>query len=764
MKSLHIGASPNPSYPQNIYSVGEQFKRDYQEVEYIESTGTQFINTGIVGKNLHTSLESKCTWSSNGGGSGVNSLGGIHYVYDSVIRTGGSWNGYNYTIDEVVTVKAYYDSQNRRIVDINGNTVCTGSEYDSQDGNIHILKLNDGSRQSGKTYWFKIYNDDVLIFNGIPCYRKSDNKPGLYDVINNIFYTNSGTGEFTYGPEVPNLDYLHYQEVEYIESTGTQYIDTGIIPYKTTTELKYAFTNLANEQTVAGCFNEGNNRYYVCQIDSVGNLSFRNKSNTIIFNTTSDTDIHTIKYNDTNNYVFLDNQNIGTVSNLANSLVNSLTLFARKSTNMESYSKSRIYYCKIWEDEVLVRNFIPCYRKSDNEIGLYDTINNVFYTNSGTGTFLKGNDIENKYSGNCNVVIENKNLLNITNVKPYIYSSSLPLNNATDFTISSFSSNSLSFSSQVNGYRFALLDTIKLEPNTTYTISYTRTNSLTQGALARRWLYNWNEIDGYTMLFALNDSDSGNMSYTFTTDSYGYLGIAFGFNNTASGSSSVVSNIQIEKGTTVTSFIPHQEQTYTIPCQQPMRSLGTVRDKFVKVNDNWVERHNIGNTVLNGNEYWERGGTANNYRFRNFTLSGLAKSPINNATKADIMSNYFSVITADGSYSENEGDGVALDASSVVYIYFEEYKQLTAEDFKTWLSTHNTEVNYLLSIPIDLPCTSDQTEILEQICKSISYNEQTNIYSIDKVSPMFNVKAYRNMNSSLNNLEARIELLEGRSC
>jgi hypothetical protein len=36
---------------------------------------------------------------------------------------------------------------------------------------------------------------------------------------------------------------------------------------------------------------------------------------------------------------------------------------------------------------------IPCYRKSDNEIGVYDIINEKFYTNIGTGTFTKGADV-----------------------------------------------------------------------------------------------------------------------------------------------------------------------------------------------------------------------------------------------------------------------------------------------------------------------------------------------------------------------------------
>ena len=41
----------------------------------------------------------------------------------------------------------------------------------------------------------------------------------------------------------------------------------------------------------------------------------------------------------------------------------------------------------------MVRNLIPCYRKSDNEIGFYDTINGVFYANQGTGTPIAGSDV-----------------------------------------------------------------------------------------------------------------------------------------------------------------------------------------------------------------------------------------------------------------------------------------------------------------------------------------------------------------------------------
>jgi len=36
----------------------------------------------------------------------------------------------------------------------------------------------------------------------VACYRKADNVPGFYDIVNSVFYTNIGTGTFGIGPDV----------------------------------------------------------------------------------------------------------------------------------------------------------------------------------------------------------------------------------------------------------------------------------------------------------------------------------------------------------------------------------------------------------------------------------------------------------------------------------------------------------------------------------------------------------------------------------
>ena len=54
----------------------------------------------------------------------------------------------------------------------------------------------------------------------------------------------------------------------------------------------------------------------------------------------------------------------------------------------------KVYRLKIYENDSLVREYVPSYRESDNEIGLYELVNKVFYPNNGTGSFNKGSDIE----------------------------------------------------------------------------------------------------------------------------------------------------------------------------------------------------------------------------------------------------------------------------------------------------------------------------------------------------------------------------------
>lgn len=197
---------------------------------------------------------------------------------------------------------------------------------------------------------------------------------------------------------------LQYQKVEYIMSdeTGGQYIDTGITGIGDSDmkiEITYAWHILpasnsyqmiigayANETSLATrILQKGSNTTYV--------QSNRYAHDAISVNRTRSAD--TI-YDDVLTFSYYDSNGTRTPTNGATTgepITDTLHLFA--SSKINSFSKAlRLYGCTIFNgDGIVVRNFIPCRRISDNEPGLYDTITDVFYINNGSGSFTCGTDV-----------------------------------------------------------------------------------------------------------------------------------------------------------------------------------------------------------------------------------------------------------------------------------------------------------------------------------------------------------------------------------
>lgn len=58
-------------------------------------------------------------------------------------------------------------------------------------------------RCTEKIYYFKYFdNTGKLMRHFVPCYRKSDNKPGMFELITQKFHVNQGGSEFVLGPDI----------------------------------------------------------------------------------------------------------------------------------------------------------------------------------------------------------------------------------------------------------------------------------------------------------------------------------------------------------------------------------------------------------------------------------------------------------------------------------------------------------------------------------------------------------------------------------
>ena len=200
---------------------------------------------------------------------------------------------------------------------------------------------------------------------------------------------------------------------------------------------------------------------------------------------------------------------------------------------------------------------------------------------------------------------------------------------------------------------------------------------------------------------------------------------------------------KIEKGTVATPYEEHQSQSYTIPTQQPMKAIGDTRDTFIlKENGKWYERHNIKEVILTGNENWSQRNQGDGTNTITFSINLLNVGAYGSN---NVLCDKF--VYEQSSSSGNEGIGFE-DRLVTQYIQINRNRlsSLNLASFKAWLSNNNTKVYYVLKIPEDIECTSEQTEILNQMyIKAKSYKGVTHIYSNDEVSPNCYVEAVKDL-------------------
>ena len=192
---------------------------EYQEVEYLESTGTQWIKTDIKGK-FSVSLESEVIFTDKQDSYSVGFLDGSFRISGNGYYGHRTQNGYGSTyslgpsnslmLSKRYKYKTIFEPGNQEVYldDVLVSTSTFAKNVDTLTG-VHFgifARLNNDTSASlfskVKMYYLKISDGGELLGHFIPCYRKFDNKPGMYDTVSKTFYTNAGTGEFLVGPNV----------------------------------------------------------------------------------------------------------------------------------------------------------------------------------------------------------------------------------------------------------------------------------------------------------------------------------------------------------------------------------------------------------------------------------------------------------------------------------------------------------------------------------------------------------------------------------
>lgn len=203
----------------------------YTPLEYIQSAGTQYIDTGYI-PNQDTRVYAECVLPIASGstqalfGSRVSSSSS---QYQFVTQGGYYRTDYNTTINNFTQTSfgdtKFYIDKNKNITDVNGqyNIEQTYGAF-TCPGNMYIFATNNNGSvygyASAKLYVLKIYDNDTLVRDFIPAKDEWGNV-GLFDKVEEKFYYNAGTGSFG----IPGARYVTSVPVGnsvYCEENGTR--------------------------------------------------------------------------------------------------------------------------------------------------------------------------------------------------------------------------------------------------------------------------------------------------------------------------------------------------------------------------------------------------------------------------------------------------------------------------------------------------------------------------------------------------------------
>ena len=186
---------------------------------------------------------------------------------------------------------------------------------------------------------------------------------------------------------------LEYDTINYIQSTGTQYIDTGVTDIEgITCEFKASWQSYG--KVVGQCELEapyGRNSAY---LTSMNNWMLDYGDFNPTFGSAAQNNDYLVKYctNIGNAYIDVDGNRLGESRNETTLSPSNLWIFTTKyDLNLNSLTEAKLYSCKIWGHQGnLLRNFIPVRNVYTGEVGLLDKVSGQFFGNSGTGNFVAG--------------------------------------------------------------------------------------------------------------------------------------------------------------------------------------------------------------------------------------------------------------------------------------------------------------------------------------------------------------------------------------
>lgn len=185
------------------------------------------------------------------------------------------------------------------------------------------------------------------------------------------------------GPLLPE----GYEELEYIKSTGTQWINTLFVPNNYTRIIMDIEATASGTYPFFGARDDQNENAFALWMISGTSIRFDYGTET---KQASANPIGRVQIDVNANICTFGSTTVEMTSAKFQSSYH-LALFTTVSGGVadERHISAKLYSCRIYDDGTLIRSFTPC-RNPEGLVGLYDLINEKFYGNSGSGSFEAG--------------------------------------------------------------------------------------------------------------------------------------------------------------------------------------------------------------------------------------------------------------------------------------------------------------------------------------------------------------------------------------
>lgn len=186
-----------------------------------------------------------------------------------------------------------------------------------------------------------------------------------------------------------------YTPVEYIESTGAQYIDTGFkMNQDTRVVMKVKATSISANawafegRTSSSSASKGVFFYY--SSNKLWNVDYNGSSGRKSISGVAATDMLNIDYD--KNVCTINGVSVTHTAATFQSSYNLTLLAANTAGTVAGYLNAMLYSCQIYDNGTLVRDFVPA-KNADGAAGLYDKANDVFYPSASTTAFVAGGEL-----------------------------------------------------------------------------------------------------------------------------------------------------------------------------------------------------------------------------------------------------------------------------------------------------------------------------------------------------------------------------------